>query len=71
MFCLTWKTVATGENGFDLELVQFLGSAEKRNHFRELEEEVEEEGETHIESMIQGREGFKTLIKKYHRLGKQ
>lgn len=56
---------AAGENGFNLKFVQVVGELRKKNHFREVEEDVEEEeeGKTHIESMIQGREGFKTLIK--------
>lgn len=62
---------AAGENGFNLKSVQVVGELRKKNHFRELDEEVEEKGKTHIESMIQGKEGFETLIKKYHRLGKQ
>lgn len=63
-FCLTRMAAAAGENGFNLKFVQVVGELRK-NHFREVEEDVEEEeeGKTHIESMIQGREGFKTLIK--------
>lgn len=61
MFSLTRSTVAAG---FHLKFVQFVGVLRKRNHFRKLEEEVEEEGKTHIESVIQGEKGFKTLIKK-------
>lgn len=64
-FCLTrMAAAAAGENRFNLKFVQVVGELRK-NHFREVEEDVEEEeeGKTHIESMIQGREGFKTLIK--------
>lgn len=54
-----------------MNFVYFVGVLGKRDHFRKLEEEMEEDGKTHIESVIQGKERFKTLIKKYHRLGKQ